>query len=243
MRHTWIVEWASRQNAVQTITKSVLNFNRLILFISVIKMLIYKGQQERMISNAISEGNSFAFDSSCFEWIQWIECHSNGVLVGSSTDIFFIQSCCWRIEQKIFTHRFPQHFIWWKIQLKNSSWSCVTELEKVLYSEPVGKQEHQASNDNRAGWMTLFWSHFSRFKPENGVVLKMHPLFCFLFDKFLSVNKASLLKCNANLIFSAVAFGRQLYRWWLGCCSKRMICTVIIWDLKLELISLGELAH
>jgi len=35
-----------------------------------------------MISNAISEGNSFAFDSSSFE--KWTESHSNGVLVYSS---------------------------------------------------------------------------------------------------------------------------------------------------------------
>lgn len=39
-----------------------------------------------MISNAISEGNSFAFDSSCFE--KWTESRSNGVLVDSSAAIF-----------------------------------------------------------------------------------------------------------------------------------------------------------
>lgn len=39
-----------------------------------------------MISNAISEGNSFAFENQFFE--KWTESHSNGVLVYSSTEIF-----------------------------------------------------------------------------------------------------------------------------------------------------------
>lgn len=47
-----------------------------------------------MISNAISEGNSFAFDSSCFE--KWTESHSNGVLVCSSAQSFFTHTLMYK---------------------------------------------------------------------------------------------------------------------------------------------------
>lgn len=48
-------------------------------------MLIYNGQQERMISDAISECSSFTFDS--FE--KRSESHSNGMLMYSSTEMGF----------------------------------------------------------------------------------------------------------------------------------------------------------
>lgn len=52
-------------------------------------MVIYNGQQERVISDAISECSSFTFDSSCFE--KRSESHSNGMLMYSSTEmgVFF----------------------------------------------------------------------------------------------------------------------------------------------------------
>lgn len=50
-------------------------------------MLIYNGQQERVISDAISECSSFTFDSSCFE--KRSESHSNGMLMYSSTEMGF----------------------------------------------------------------------------------------------------------------------------------------------------------
>lgn len=71
-----------------------------ILFINFINALIYNGQQERMISNAISKGNSFAFDSSCFEkWTtlmgRWcIHLHES-----FTHSYILIQSCCCRVWQ------------------------------------------------------------------------------------------------------------------------------------------------
>ena len=68
-----------------------------------------------MISNAISEGNSFAFDSSSFE--KWTESHSNGVLVYSSKRECFSHTLPDKAVVDAFSDWslqavFSQHIIW-----------------------------------------------------------------------------------------------------------------------------------
>lgn len=83
-------------------------------------MVIYNGQQERVISDAISECSSFTFDSSCFE--KRSESHSNGMLMYSSTEmgvffLFFLHSLPYKTVADVFSVRnlhkvFPKHIIW-----------------------------------------------------------------------------------------------------------------------------------
>lgn len=198
MRRIWIVEWASRQALVQVITKSVLNFNRLI---NIIKTLIYNGQQERMISNAISEGNSFAFDSSCFE--KWTESFSNRVLVYSSTEIFSytlmykVVVVALSITSLHLYTVFPRQIkIMVNMHQLNNSYLCpdpgvlCVRLWEYFSQSQTESQKMKPVIFIKTGWMTSFCINFISSEPEKCCFLRNSSLGCLvtftIADKLLS---------------------------------------------------------
>lgn len=121
MKHTWKLSGPVDLTLVQAITKSTFLAD-FILFINIIKTLIYNGQQEKMISNAISNPSASLLIAPALKNGQF---HSNGVLVCSSTQLssFFSHTLMYKAVVVTFWDR-SQHakqIIWWKDATKELS--------------------------------------------------------------------------------------------------------------------------